>query len=107
MERTHDAALQHHIEEAFHRGWSLVPWWSLYLWYDMRRLGRNAWRDIRDRWHEIARSEEHKPKLWLHRGTGEGVLLVRVDDDRIPESKREFVSIEIQLDEPEPFDLGA
>lgn len=98
MDRNHDALVQHHIEEAYNRGWTVIPWWALYVWYDMERLTKTAWRDILDRWRAVTNGDASEPILRVYRGA-EGVLLVKADGKKVPAEKEVLVRLEVLADD--------
>ena len=52
MLRRYEDALSNRLDKVAEHGWAFIAWWEMYLWYNVDRLGKNVWRDIRDRFME-------------------------------------------------------
>ena|SRR5579862_4443563 len=79
-QRHHEDALRHHIEELADRGWTFIPWASLYRWYDAGKIAKRVWRDLRERFleevsHDYKNWDPAKKDLWVYSGK-EGAMLL-------------------------------
>jgi hypothetical protein len=54
MDRRHDDELTSRLEEIFTKGCTFISWNELYLWYDVQKIAARTYRDLSDRWDEIA-----------------------------------------------------
>jgi hypothetical protein len=76
MDKRYDAILTSRVEEAVLRGWSLVQWWEAYLWYDQKKLGKNFYRDLAQRFSECVAEQEQKVVELQYIMNNEGILLL-------------------------------
>lgn len=58
VERRHLDALMNRLEDAKLNRCTHITWNELYHWYGVRRLAAGTWRDIREKWEEIAESDD-------------------------------------------------
>ena len=77
MEKRYDDALTSRIEEVAQKGWSFIEWWEAYLWSGQKKLGKNFWRDLEERF-ALACAKKTGPDLYIYEGGG-GVLLIHSD----------------------------
>ena len=54
MQKRHDDLLTQRIDEVVNRGVTYIAWWELNFWYDAKRISKNIWRDLRERFMEAA-----------------------------------------------------
>jgi hypothetical protein len=77
MQKRHEDTLTARMEKIWGYGWVFIFWWELYTWYDVQRIGKNVWRDLRDRFLE----DNPKLKSEMHiYECDDGVLLVHPDE---------------------------
>jgi hypothetical protein len=60
MNKTHASWMTVRLEEVVDRGVAHILWGELYRWYDTPRITINVWRDIVERWEEVADDENRK-----------------------------------------------
>jgi hypothetical protein len=65
MDKRHDDILTSRLEEIVTKGCTFVAWNELYLWYGVARLATRTYRDLANRWDEIAAAHDlaHLGKL--------------------------------------------
>ncbi len=49
----HQSELMSSLEQVSKRGWALIEWWKLYLWYGVEKIRKEPYRDIQSRWEEL------------------------------------------------------
>jgi hypothetical protein len=72
MEKRHENDLMAMLEEVQYRGWAHVETWRVYLWYNIDKIRKEPYRDLKRRWSELAGSKQHLYVSW----TESGLLLV-------------------------------
>ena len=78
MQKRHQDALTQRIEEVVHRGHTRIEWWEIYLWYEAQRIGKGIWRDLKERFDEMA--DDDDATLWVYSSTDtKGVMLIHSD----------------------------
>jgi hypothetical protein len=58
MNKRHDELLTSRLEEIVTKGCTYIAWNELYLWYGVQKLAARTYRDLAERWDEIATSHE-------------------------------------------------
>ena len=71
LKRMEDALLQR-IDAVAWRGFAFVETWELNAWYGAERIGKGVWRDLRDRFAEVA----YEGSELLYCDRPDGVLLL-------------------------------
>jgi len=61
------------IEAVAWRGHGFIEWWELNSWYNAERISKSIWRDLRDRFDEIA--DDSTAELMFSE-TGNGIMLI-------------------------------
>jgi len=69
------------LDEVANRGWAFVDWWKLRLWYGVKKLRKEPYRDIQDKWKEINGAA---PLKVVNCGS-EGFLLLSIEPSDISE----------------------
>ena len=83
MLKRHEDALITRLEAVEDHGHAYVTWSEIYRWYNVKRIDRNIWRDLKDRFQTVA--DDTDAALWIYED-GHGVMfiagegLVRIDD---------------------------
>ena len=54
----HQSQLMLILEEVSERGWSFIDWWKMYRWYGVKKIRKEPYRDIKDRWEEMTGGDE-------------------------------------------------
>jgi len=83
MDKRHDELLTSRLEEILTKGCTFISWNELYLWYGVSKLAARTYRDLAERWDEIAAAQEleHLGKLayvqspWSRGGSSPGMFL--------------------------------
>ena len=60
MLRRHQDSLSARLEQLAAKGWVWIESYELRSWYEMERIGKSVWRDIRDQYDEITSQEGAK-----------------------------------------------
>ena len=60
MNKAYGNKLTAHLEEVVDRGMTHILWSELYRWYETPRITVGVWRDIAERWDDIADDENRK-----------------------------------------------
>ena len=58
MDKRHDDILTSRLEEIVTKGCTFIAWNELYLWYGVAKLAARTYRDLADRWDEIAAAQD-------------------------------------------------
>lgn len=53
MQKHHEAELMTTLDELYLRGATSIRWEKLYLWFNVDRLSKNAYRQIMEKWEEL------------------------------------------------------
>jgi hypothetical protein len=75
LKRLEDA-LGQRIDAVALKGFAFIEWWELNHWYGVERIGKNVWRDLRDRFDEAA--DDKTAELYIYEADS-GLLLVHSD----------------------------
>lgn len=82
MLKRHEDALAQRIDTVAWKGFSFIEWWELKSWYEKDRIGKGVWRDLYDRFKEIA--DDNEAELYLYQSDS-GVMLLHSDGlNKIP-----------------------
>jgi hypothetical protein len=54
VNKTHANRLTARLEKVVDRGMTHILWSELYRWYEAQRITVNVWRDIAERWEDVA-----------------------------------------------------
>jgi len=82
MLKRHEDALAQRIDTVAWKGFSFIEWWELKSWYEKDRIGKGIWRDLYDRFKEIA--DDNEAELYLYQSDS-GVMLLHSDGlNKIP-----------------------
>jgi len=76
MDKRYDATLTERIEACVLRGWSLIYWWEGYLWYNQKKLGKNFYRDLAQRFEDLANEQGYDKVELQFIMNSEGILLL-------------------------------
>ena len=57
MERRHEDQLYTRLDQLYLNGIAFITWDELRLWYQMDRLSKTPFRDLKNRWHELLESK--------------------------------------------------
>jgi hypothetical protein len=79
----HASELLTTLETVQRRGWALVEWSQLYLWYGIKKIKKEPYRDIADRWDELP---DTVGSLYVRDVSG-GLLLLRDEPESIDNRK--------------------
>jgi len=71
MTSRHLSQLMGVLDEVANRGWGLLEWWKLRLWYGVKKLKKEPYRDIAEKWAELTNGAELRVV-----STSEGILLL-------------------------------
>ncbi len=74
MSTRHQGQLMGVLDEVWNRGWGLVEWWKLRLWYGVKKLKKEPYRDIAERWAELTNGAPLRVV-----NTDEGILLLGLE----------------------------
>lgn len=80
METHHESSLSNALDNLYLNGAVSIPLDDLYLWYNVERLGKGAWRDIIRRWKDRCKIYDHfsAPEISvLHHGIGQSMLTLK------------------------------
>lgn len=81
MLKRYEDSLSQRIDSVAWKGFSFIEWWELKSWYNKDRIGKGVWRDLYDRFKEIA---DDKAELYLYQADS-GVMLIHSDGlNKIP-----------------------
>lgn len=58
MDKRHDELLTSRLEEIVTKGCTSIAWNELYLWYGVQKLAARTYRDLAERWDEIATAND-------------------------------------------------
>ena len=53
MHRRHENELLSGLEKVSSQGWAFIEWWKLYLWYEVEKIRKEPYRDIKLKWEEV------------------------------------------------------
>ena len=84
MERRHNDRLTARLEDAACNGCAYMTWDELYLWYGVKKIAAGTYRDLSERFAEIATSKSPKPMMIPTRGgiyIFDGAGASRIDPD--------------------------
>jgi hypothetical protein len=76
MLRRHADILMHRIETLADKGFVFVEFRELTRWYDMARVTKSIWRDLKERFDEV--TPDADTELYIYQ-TINGVLLIHSD----------------------------
>ncbi len=76
MDKRYDGILTERIEAAVLRGWSLIYWWEAYLWYGQKKLGKNFYRDLSQRFSECMSDQNQASTELRYIMNSEGIMLL-------------------------------
>ena len=68
MERRYNDILTARLEDAVCNGCTYITWDELYLWYGVQKIAAGTYRDLSERFVEIAKSKSPKPMMIARRG---------------------------------------
>jgi hypothetical protein len=90
MLKRHEDALMQRFDAVAQRGFAQIAWWELYLWYGASRISKTIWRDLRDRFAEVA--SDDGAELHIYDQADDTLLLIHSDglkkiSDRLGESE--------------------
>jgi hypothetical protein len=74
MLKRHEDALMQRFDALSNKGFTFIQWWELNDWYDIDRISKKVWRDLRDRFVE----EDANAELYIYE-VSEGILLINSD----------------------------
>jgi hypothetical protein len=57
VERRHEDQLYSRLDQLFMNGIAFIGWDELRLWYNVDRLSKTPYRDLKRRWHELLESK--------------------------------------------------
>lgn len=58
IEKRHDELLTSRLEEIVTKGCTFIAWNELYLWYGVQKLAARTYRDLAERWDDIAATHD-------------------------------------------------
>ena len=78
--RHHDADLDRALDRLYLEGAVAIPWDHLYIWFNVDRLSKGAYREILKRWEELCSNYgyKHAPALSILRGDNWYPYLLRI-----------------------------
>ncbi len=60
MLQRHEQQLWVRLDELYANGTTFISYNELYHWYDIRRIAKKPWRDIKLRWGELLEEKQEK-----------------------------------------------
>jgi hypothetical protein len=89
MLKRYDDHLTTRLEAVADHGHAYVTWSEIYRWYNVKRIDRNIWADIKERFQTVI--EDPNAQLWIYED-GHGVMfiaddgLISIDDKFAPKA---------------------
>ncbi|HKP03778.1 MAG TPA: hypothetical protein VJU77_10525 [Chthoniobacterales bacterium] len=60
MQKRHDNQLWARLDELYANGVTFISFGEVYHWYNIRRLAKTPWRDIKAKWEELLKEKQEK-----------------------------------------------
>ena len=60
MLKRHDSQLWARLDELYANGITFISFGEVYHWYNIRRLAKAPWRDLKARWEELLEEKGEK-----------------------------------------------
>jgi hypothetical protein len=60
MLKRHEDQLWARLDELYANGTTYISWNELYHWYNIQRIAKAPWRDIKARWEQVLEEKEEK-----------------------------------------------
>jgi hypothetical protein len=60
MQKRHDDQLWSRLDELYSNGSTFISFGELYHWYNVKRIAKTPWRDIKGRWQELLDEKKEK-----------------------------------------------
>ena len=73
MLKRYEDALTTRLEAVEDHGHAYITWMEIYRWYNVKRIDRNIWRDLKDRFQLF--SDKLDADLWIYED-GHGVMFI-------------------------------
>jgi hypothetical protein len=61
MLKRHEAQIWARLDDLYANGTTFISWGELYHWYNLERISKTPWRDLKARWDELL-EEKEEPK---------------------------------------------
>jgi hypothetical protein len=62
MLKRHEEQVWARLDQLYASGTTLIGWNELYHWYNIQRIAKAPWRDIRNRWEQLLEEKQEKYK---------------------------------------------
>ncbi len=60
MIKRHEEQLWSRLDQLYANGTTFLSWGEIYHWYDVQRISKTPWRDIKARWEQLLEEKKEK-----------------------------------------------
>ncbi len=75
MNKRHADQLMARLDELYANGTTSISWGELYHWYQVQRINKSPWRDIKARWEQLLEEKEEQFRDPMIAETAGGISL--------------------------------